>query len=173
MREAEPRAAIFGLQTMDDAWDEFLGPEHLITDLPGLFGAASLLLAAIGLYAVAAFYTARRTREFGIRMALGSSPRRTVQEVLKEGLALAAVGLGIGSVLSAAAGRVFGSFLFGVTPADTARSDAGSEGELESRRKCGVGQAVAVQVYRAGNQSLSISTRRRKVSLALHLVKLA
>jgi hypothetical protein len=94
LREAEPRAAIFGLQTMDDAWDEFLGPEHLITDLPGLFGAASLLLAAIGLYAVAAFYTARRTREFGIRMALGSSPRRTVQEVLKEGLALAAVGVG-------------------------------------------------------------------------------
>lgn len=120
LREAEPRAAVFGLRTMEDEWDEFLGPVHFITDLLGLFGSASLLLAAIGLYAVAAFYTARRTREFGIRMALGSSPRRTVEEVLKEGLLLAGVGVGIGLALSAAAGRVFRSFLFGVTPTDTA-----------------------------------------------------
>jgi len=120
LRGAEPRAAVFGLETMDDAWDEFLGPVHFIADLLGLFGAGSLLVAAIGLYAVAAFYTARRTREFGIRMALGSSPRQTVEEVLKDGLLLTSIGVGVGLVLSAAAGRVFGSFLFGVTPTDTA-----------------------------------------------------
>jgi predicted permease len=118
VREAEGRVALFGLQTMDAAWDEFLGPVHFITDLLALFGVGSLLLAAIGLYAVAAFYTARRTREFGIRMALGSSPRQTLQTVLREGLLLTGVGVTIGFALSAAAGRAFRGLLFGVSPTD-------------------------------------------------------
>jgi len=63
-------------------------------------------------------FTAGRTREFGIRVALGSSPRRAVGEGLREGLLLTGIGVGIGLALSAAAGRVFGSFLFDVTPTD-------------------------------------------------------
>jgi putative ABC transport system permease protein len=86
--------------------------------LLGLFSIGALLLAAIGLYAVVAFHTARRTRDFGIRMALGASPRQILDTVVKEGLLLTAFGVGIGLALSAAAGRAFQSLLFGITPTD-------------------------------------------------------
>jgi len=118
IRETDSRVPVFSLQPMESAWAAFTAPVHLMTTLLELFAIGSLLLASLGLYAVAAFYTARRTREFGIRMALGASPRQSLNRVLKEGLLLTAIGVGIGLALSAAAGRAFGSLLFGVTATD-------------------------------------------------------
>jgi putative ABC transport system permease protein len=103
---------------MEAQLQEITGPSLLITALLSLFAAGALVLAAIGLYAVIAFNMSRRTRDFGIRMALGASSRQILGTVLKEGLLLTAIGLAIGFGLSLAAGKALGSLLFGVTPTD-------------------------------------------------------
>jgi len=83
-----------------------------------LFGGVALLLAVIGLYGVRAFSVARRTREIGIRMALGASAAEAQRMVLREGLQLMAVGTGIGLVFSLLAGMVLAGMLFQVNGAD-------------------------------------------------------
>jgi predicted permease len=83
-----------------------------------LFGGVALLLAVIGLYGVRAFSVARRTREIGIRMALGASSAEAQQMVLWEGLQLMAVGAGAGLVLSLLVGKVLAGMLFQVNGAD-------------------------------------------------------
>lgn len=118
LREIDGRVPVFSMQTMDAVWAAFTSLVHLLTTLLELFAVGSLVLASVGLYAVAAFYTARRTREFGIRLALGATPRQTRSQVLREGLVLTTIGIGVGMALSAAAGRAFGSLLFGVTATD-------------------------------------------------------
>jgi len=80
----------------------------------GLFAGVALLLAVVGLYAVRAYAVARRTREIGIRMALGASTRQTLTLVLREGVAVAAVGLALGALLSIVTGRLLASILYGV-----------------------------------------------------------
>jgi ABC-type antimicrobial peptide transport system permease subunit len=83
-----------------------------------LFGGVALLLAVIGLYGVRAFSVARRTREIGIRMALGASSAEAQRMVLREGLELMAVGAGIGLVLSLLVDKVLAGMLFQVNGAD-------------------------------------------------------
>jgi predicted permease len=83
-----------------------------------LFGGIALLLAVIGLYGVRAYSVARRTREIGIRMALGASSAETQRMVLREGLRLMAVGAGIGLALSLLVGKVLAGLLFQVNGAD-------------------------------------------------------
>ncbi len=118
IREVDARVPVAYLRTMETHLMQFVSPGLLLMTLLGLFSIGALLLAAIGLYAVVAFHTARRTRDFGIRMALGAAPRQILDTVLKEGLILTVLGVGIGLALSAAAGRAFRSLLFGVTPTD-------------------------------------------------------
>src|SRR5205814_9861690 len=93
-------------------------PALLVSGLLGVSSPGSLLVAGIGLYAIVAFHTARRRREFGIRMALGATPGDVLRTVLREGLALAAIGSAIGLGISAAVGRVLGGLLYGVSPMD-------------------------------------------------------
>ncbi|MBZ5608009.1 MAG: ABC transporter permease [Acidobacteriia bacterium] len=83
-----------------------------------VFGVVALLVAMVGLYGVRAYTVARRTREIGIRMALGASAGDTLRMILREGLAVTAVGIGIGLALSLALGRVLSGFLFKVSGAD-------------------------------------------------------
>jgi putative ABC transport system permease protein len=83
-----------------------------------LFAAASLVIAILGQYAVLAFIMKRRTRDFGVRMALGASARQILGSVIREGLRLTALGLVIGSALSLVSGRALRSLLFGVTSTD-------------------------------------------------------
>ena len=83
-----------------------------------LFGGIALLLAVIGLYGVRAYSVARRTREIGIRMALGASASEAQKMVLREGLNLMAVGTGIGLVLSLLVGKLLAGLLFQVNGAD-------------------------------------------------------
>ena len=90
----------------------------MIATLLGVFAAMSLVIAAIGQYAVVAFNTRRRTRDFGVRIALGASARQIVRSVLGQGAALTAIGLGLGALLSAAVATLLRGVLFGVTPTD-------------------------------------------------------
>ncbi len=83
-----------------------------------LFGGVALLLAAIGLYGVVSYSVSQRTREIGVRLALGADPRGVVGLVLGQGLRLTAIGLGVGGVLSLGAGMLVRNQLFGLSPAD-------------------------------------------------------
>jgi predicted permease len=83
-----------------------------------VFGVAALILAVIGIYGLKSYVVARRTREVGIRIALGATSRRVVEMFLREGAALAAAGLSLGIVLALAAGRLVSSMLYQVSPFD-------------------------------------------------------
>lgn len=83
-----------------------------------LFGLAALILAIIGIYGLKSYVVARRTREIGIRMALGATSRGVVELILREGAALAAAGLTLGVVLALGAGRLVSSMLYQVSPFD-------------------------------------------------------
>jgi predicted permease len=82
------------------------------------FGALGTLLAAIGLYGVIAFSVSRRTREIGLRMALGARPAGVLQMVMRQGFLLVAAGLAVGIVLAGAAARVLSGLLYGISAAD-------------------------------------------------------
>jgi predicted permease len=83
-----------------------------------IFGGVALLMAMVGLYGVRAYTVARRTREIGIRMALGADAADTLRMILREGLIVTSIGAGIGLLLSVAAGKLLGSFLYKVSGAD-------------------------------------------------------
>ena len=78
----------------------------------------ALVVAAVGLYAVVTFGVAQRTREFGIRTALGAHARDLVRSVLGEGVRLVSIGIVIGLVISLAAAKLVSSLLYGITPRD-------------------------------------------------------
>jgi putative ABC transport system permease protein len=92
-------------------------PRFLLT-LMGVFAGAALALAVIGLYGVLSHSVAQRTREIGIRMALGAQPANVLRSVLAYGGVLTALGVVIGVAVAAAGGRVIRTLLFGVTPLD-------------------------------------------------------
>jgi putative ABC transport system permease protein len=118
VREIDARVPISYMRTMQSQLDEDAAPLTIVTSLLSMFSTGALIVAAIGLYAVVAFNTAKRKRDFGVRMALGASSRQILNGVLKDGLVLTAIGLVAGLALSAAAGRAFRSFLAGVSPTD-------------------------------------------------------
>jgi putative ABC transport system permease protein len=86
----------------------------------GAFGAIAALLAALGLYGLMSYLVSQRTREIGIRMALGARARDVGLVVVRRALALTLLGLGLGLAGAAAVGRALGSFLVGVSPTDPA-----------------------------------------------------
>ena len=103
---------------MDDAVEAFLVTERAVAQLSGFFSLFTLGLASLGLYGLLSFGVIRRTREIGVRVALGAQVRDIVSLVIKQGLGLALLGcaLGIGGALVAA--RFIGSLLYGVSAND-------------------------------------------------------
>jgi len=97
-----------------------LGPDRLAAWLAGIFGLLAALLAAIGLYGVIAYSVARRTREIGVRMALGAGRGHVLSLVLREVLALVGVGVAVGVPAALALTRLARSMLYGVEPHDPA-----------------------------------------------------
>jgi ABC-type antimicrobial peptide transport system permease subunit len=95
-----------------------LAPTRFAMALLTAFASVALVLAAVGLYAVIAYGVSQRTREIGVRVALGAEPRAIVAGVVGGGLRLAAGGVVVGAVVAAAATRVLGSMLYAVQPAD-------------------------------------------------------
>lgn len=118
LAEVDSRAPIVYMRTMETQLAEITSIARVMTTMLSLFAAASLLIAILGQYAVLAFIMKRRTRDFGVRMALGASAKQILGSVIHEGLRLTAVGLVIGSALSLISGRALRSLLFGVTSTD-------------------------------------------------------
>jgi macrolide transport system ATP-binding/permease protein len=118
LREADARVALAGLRSFNSHVAENAAPLRMLVTLLTLFAVGSLLIAAIGQYAVVAFDGRRRTREFAVRIALGASPPHLVASVLGETFKLTAVGLVVGFALSLAVAAVLSRFLFGVTATD-------------------------------------------------------
>ena len=106
------------IKTMAQVMSESVAEPRTYTLLLGLFGGVAMLLAAIGIYGVIAYAVTQRTREIGIRMALGAQTRDVMRLIVKEGMTLALVGVAIGLAASFALTRVMASLLFGVSATD-------------------------------------------------------
>jgi predicted permease len=118
LREIDPNVPLYDVKTLETGIDEILASDRLITWLSTCLGVLATLLATIGLYGVIAFSVARRTREIGIRIALGAGRRALFFLIVKQVALLVSIGLGSGLILAAASCRFLGAILFGVTPAD-------------------------------------------------------
>jgi predicted permease len=110
--------AIFNVQTMESHLSNALILPRLGAVMFGLCGAIGLAISIVGLYGVVSFAVARRTKEIGIRMALGAARSQVLGMVLRQGLGLAGVGCAIGLAMALAVSRVAASLLYGVSPAD-------------------------------------------------------
>jgi putative ABC transport system permease protein len=113
-----PNLPIVTTQTIEDSMALGLVPQRLAVSVSGSLGLVGLLLAAIGIYGVTAYWVTRQTREIGIRLALGAERAEIVRMVLRQGLSIVAIGSVIGLALAAGAGQMLAGFLFGVPPFD-------------------------------------------------------
>src|SRR5262249_4637866 len=111
----QPIADVF---TMDTLMDRAVGQRRLSMTLLGTFAALAMVLAALGIYGVMAFDVTRRSQEIGVRMALGAARSSVLGLVLKQGLALAALGIGLGILLALLFTRVLQTQLFGIASTD-------------------------------------------------------
>ena len=118
IHDADPDQAIASIGTMSEAVWASLAERRLVLMLVSSFAVAALLLVALGVYGVTATTVTRRTREFGIRMALGAGRRQVVWTVLMGPLSVVSLGLVIGLAGTLAGGRVIQRLLYGVRPSD-------------------------------------------------------
>jgi ABC-type antimicrobial peptide transport system permease subunit len=107
-------------RTLDEQVDRSLNTEHMLATLSGSFGTIALLLSLVGLYGVMSFVVTQRTREIGIRLALGAMRWSAIWLVLRDALAMILTGTGIGLPFAWALGRLVESQLYGVKPSDPA-----------------------------------------------------
>jgi putative ABC transport system permease protein len=114
----DPDLSVEGMTRLDELIGRRLGETKLAVLAAAVVGTLALLLAAVGLYGVMAYAVAGRTKEIGIRMALGAGRGRVRRMVLADGLALAAAGTLVGLLVSAACMRLMQSMLYGISPAD-------------------------------------------------------
>jgi putative ABC transport system permease protein len=120
VRELDPDLALYDVRTLDEVRDRSISPERLNLMLLGAFAAVALAMAVIGLYGVLAYGVTQRQREIGVRMALGATRRDVLELIVRHGMALTLLGVGIGLAGSFALTRVLATLLYEIAPTDTA-----------------------------------------------------
>jgi predicted permease len=118
LREAAPNVPVFSLSTLEERVDATLTQERMVSALSAWFGGFALLLAAIGLYGRLAYAVVERTREIGIRLALGAARSVVMWAILRQVLALVLSGIALGLPLTILSARAIQSLLFGLAPFD-------------------------------------------------------
>ena len=118
VRSIDPELPIFATRTMSEAVSASLGRQRLAATLIGGFSLLALFLAALGLYGVLAYSVTQRTREIGIRIALGSPRARIFALIVRQGMFMVVVGILIGLTLTLACGPLIRHFIYGVAPGD-------------------------------------------------------
>ena len=118
VRAADPNLPIYDMKAMETLLADSLAPRRFVMRLVGFFAAAALFLAALGLYGILTYSIAQRTREIGIRIALGAESTAVMRLVVGQGLRLAGTGVAIGIVTAMLLGRLIESQLFGVRSFD-------------------------------------------------------
>ena len=114
MGELDASLPIFAVRSFEGQVDEQIAGEKLVAFLSAAFGALAALLAALGIYALLAYTVTQRTREIGVRMALGAEPRRVGWMLFTEVARLTGIGVVIGIPLAYGMSRLINSLLFGV-----------------------------------------------------------
>ena len=120
VRNTDPQLPVVSFRTLDEQVNRSLNNERMLAALSAAFAAIALLLSLIGLYGVMSFVVARRTREIGIRVALGATAGSAIRLILSDAVAMIAAGVAIALSCIAALGKLVQSQLFGVTPTDPA-----------------------------------------------------
>ena len=118
IREIDPTVPIFDMRALDDLLSDSFGSRRFNMYLLGCFAAAAAVLSCVGLFGVLAYLVTQRTRDIGIRLALGAGRRDVISMIVGRGMTLALSGAAIGLVVAAAAARVMKSLLFSVSPWD-------------------------------------------------------
>ncbi len=118
IKELDPDLAIAQIKTLDAVLADSVAQPHFYMILLTAFAIVAIVLCAIGIYGVIAYLVGQRSRELGIRIALGATPGRVVKMVMREGIAMVAVGVGVGLVGALALTRLMGALLFGITATD-------------------------------------------------------
>ena len=113
-----PNLPILTAQTLDDSVALGLAPQRVAASVAGSLGIVGLMLTGIGIYGVTTYAVTRRTREIGIRVALGAQRGDIVRMVLREGLSLTLIGSAMGVIVAGVLSRVLAGFLFGIPPID-------------------------------------------------------
>ncbi|HET9704948.1 MAG TPA: ADOP family duplicated permease [Vicinamibacterales bacterium] len=118
IRNLDPRMPILSATTMREAIGDSMARPRFLASLSGAFTISALLIAAVGVYGVSAYWVTRRRRELAIRLAVGASPDRLVASVLGRALRLAVIGIAIGLAIALAGARVMSAMLFATDPRD-------------------------------------------------------
>ncbi len=118
VQEIDPSLSVFNVRTLAEQVSQSLAPLRMNVVLLGVFGLLALLLASIGLYGVASYSVSQRTREIGVRMALGAAPSNVLGLVLGRGLVLVGAGLVLGLLAALAAAGVMRALVVGISPRD-------------------------------------------------------
>lgn len=118
LQELDPTIAMYDVATLESRVADAAAAPRFVMGLLAGFAAVALLLAAVGLYGVVSFGVSQRTRELGLRIALGATPRQVLRLILSNGVVLIAAGVAVGVVAAGLTTRLLGSLVFGVTPLD-------------------------------------------------------
>jgi predicted permease len=155
LRALDPNLPLFDVRTIAEHRQISMFIPRMASTLLGLFGALALVLAVVGLYGVIAYAVTQRTREIGIRVALGAAREDVAWLVIRQGLSLAGVGLAVGLLLAAGAGRLLSSQLVGVSAVDPVSFVGTAVGLLIV---CGA--AAAIPARRAATLDPLVALRR-------------
>jgi len=118
IREVDPALPVFDMESLDRTLGRSVGQQRFTMLLLGSFAATAIALALIGVHGVLSYLVARRSRELGLRLALGAAPRAVVRGVVTQGIPFIALGVGLGLAAALVAARLLRRFLFGVSAAD-------------------------------------------------------